>query len=63
MTTNEELKKIRTDNNLSAKQIAELLLCAHRTAQRWLQKESSSSYRHMPPAMLELLKIKLKIKK
>ena len=62
MTTNEELKKLSTDRDLTGYAIAKILEISERTVYNWLSPPHNTSYREMPSIALQLLKLKLKIK-
>jgi len=55
MTTNQRLSELATEHNISAENLATLLLVSKRTAERWL-----SSQRHCPPGVVALLELLLK---
>ena len=54
MTNGEKVRKMRTENNLTQEQAAELLLVHLRTYQRW---EAES--RHCPDAMVLLFRFQI----
>jgi len=55
MSTNETLLKLATEHNISAENLAALLLVSKRTAERWL-----SGQRHCPPGVVALLELTIK---
>jgi len=55
MITNEKLLKLATEHNISAGNLAALLLVSKRTVERWL-----SSQRHCPPGVVVLLELTIK---
>jgi len=56
MSTNETLLKLATEHNISAENLAALLLVSKRTVERWL-----SGQRHCPPGVVVLLELTINL--
>lgn len=60
MTSNEELKKLMVDTQLSQSKVAEMTESSIETVKGWCSKTETSRYRNMPQSKLKLLKFELR---
>ena len=59
MRSNNELRMLAAERNLSRQNLAKILGVSPETVRNWLRNPNTSNFRVMPEPMLELLKIKL----
>lgn len=57
--TNERLRHILTDREMTVRQLADTLNVPFNTARNWTRSPSAAGYRSMPTTAMELLELKI----